>query len=219
MPRLSFIRRTYAHLMGAIGVFAVLCFTILQLDVTRAAVEWLTTKGSFAWLAVLGIFMVVGMAADRMALPSMSKPVQYAGLALYTVAEAMIFTPMLYMANAFAPGAIGTAAVVSAIVFAGLTVVVFMTKRDFSFLRSFIIVGGLVAIGAIVAGAIFGVSLGLWFSVAMVLLAAGAILYNTSNVLHHYPTDAHVAAALSLFAAVALLFWYVLRIVMAFTRD
>ena len=62
--------------------------------------------------------------------------------------------------------------------------------------------------------------LGLWFSAGMVLLAAGYVLYYTSNVLYHYRTDQHVAASLALFAAIALLFWYILRIVMAFSsRD
>jgi len=74
-----------------------------------------------------------------------------------------------------------------------------------------------VALGLIVAGAIFGFNLGLWFSAGMVLLAAGAILYTTSNVLHHYGEDQYVGASLELFAAVAILFWYVLRIFMS--RD
>jgi len=36
-------------------------------------------------------------------------------------------------------------------------------------------------------------------------------------VLHHYRTDQHVAAALALFAAVALMFWFIVRIFMS--RD
>ena len=47
---------------------------------------------------------------------------------------------------------------------------------------------------------------------AMVGLAGASILYNTSNVLYRYPEDRYVAASLQLFASVALLFWYVLRI-------
>ena len=46
----------------------------------------------------------------------------------------------------------------------------------------------------------------------MVILAAGFIVYDTSNVMHHYRTDQHVAAALALFGSVALMFWYVLRL-------
>jgi len=51
----------------------------------------------------------------------------------------------------------------------------------------------------------------------MVILAAGSILYNTSNIIHHYNTQQYVAASLSLFASVALLFWYLLQIFMS--RD
>ncbi|MEM6329409.1 MAG: permease, partial [Planctomycetota bacterium] len=40
--------------------------------------------------------------------------------------------------------------------------------------------------------------------------------YDTSNVMHHYQPGQHVAASLSLFASVALLFWYVVRLLMAF---
>jgi FtsH-binding integral membrane protein len=53
----------------------------------------------------------------------------------------------------------------------------------------------------------------------MIAYAAGAILYNTSNVLHHYRPDQHVAASLALFASVALLFWYVLQLVIALSDD
>jgi FtsH-binding integral membrane protein len=53
----------------------------------------------------------------------------------------------------------------------------------------------------------------------MILFASGAILYSTSKVMHEYETHQHVAAALELFAAVALLFWYVLRVVIALTSS
>jgi FtsH-binding integral membrane protein len=46
----------------------------------------------------------------------------------------------------------------------------------------------------------------------MVALAGASILYNTSNVLLHYPEDRYVGAALQLFGSVALMFWYVLRL-------
>ena len=79
-------------------------------------------------------------------------------------------------------------------------------------------VGGFVAIGLIICSVIFGFNLGIVFSGAMVLLAAGAILYTTSKVLHDYGPSQYVGAALELFAAVALLFWYVLRIVIALRK-
>ena len=57
------------------------------------------------------------------------------------------------------------------------------------------------------------------FAVAMVGLAAVAILYSTSNIIHYYRTDQYVAAALSLFAAVALMFYYVLYLLLALRRE
>lgn len=87
-----------------------------------------------------------------------------------------------------------------------------MTRRDFSFARGVLLWGGVVALLAIVASALFGFELGTWFSIAMIAFAGVAILYDTSNIIHHFPEDRYVAAALELFASVALMFWYILRL-------
>ncbi|MDP7347421.1 MAG: Bax inhibitor-1 family protein, partial [Phycisphaeraceae bacterium] len=143
---------------------------------------------------------------------------QYAGLSLYVVAQAIIFVPLIYIGLQY-NGVIETAALITVLLFFGLTFVVFLTRKDFSFLRGILIFAGIAALGLIVCSIIFGFSLGLVFSVVMVSLACGYILYDTSNVLHHYRIGQHVAAALALFASVALLFWYVLRIVIGMNRD
>lgn len=216
--RVGFIRKTYAHLLGAIFAFGAMSFGIQQLPFIDDAMMWLFSQGSYAWLGVLGVFALVGFIADWWAHNMESKPLQYLGLGLYVVAEAAIFSPMLYIASA-SSGVIPAAALITAVVFAALTVSVFITKQDFSFMRTGLIVASFLGLGAIVAGTLFGFSLGLGFSIFMVMLASGSILYYTSNVLHHYRTDQYVAASLSLFSAVALLFWYVIRIVLAFTSD
>jgi FtsH-binding integral membrane protein len=144
---------------------------------------------------------------------------QYAGLGAYVVLQSLIFVPLLAMAEAYAPGAIQSAGLVTLLGFAGLTAVVFTTRRDFSFLGSVIRWGFIVALIAIVAAVIFGFSLGTFFSVAMVGLAGATVLHDTSNVLHHFPEDSYVAAALELFASIALMFWYILRLFMGSSRD
>jgi FtsH-binding integral membrane protein len=141
--------------------------------------------------------------------------VQYAGLSLYVVAEAWIFLPMLMVANSMENGVIGKAAVVTSALVLGLTVIAFTTRKDFTFLGGFLKIGGMVALGAIVASFFLPITLGFWFSVLMVLFAAGSILHSTSNIMYHYRTTQYVAASLSLFASVALLFWYVLRLFMS----
>ena len=212
--RASFINRTYNHLMGAIVLFTLIEVGLFQSGFAESIARVLL-GGS--WLLVLGAFMLVSWFASRVSLTSESKGAQYAALGGFVVAESIIFVPMLWLANQYAPGAIQSAAIVTLIGFAGLTAVAFVTRKDFSFLRGMLMWGGVVAMLAIVGGILFGFELGTWFSVAMIGFAGAAILYDTSNVLHHFPEDRYVGAALQLFASVALMFWYVLRLFMS--RD
>ena len=85
-------------------------------------------------------------------------------------------------------------------------------------MRSLIIIGGFASLGLIVAGAIFGFDLGVWFSIFMILLASGSILYETSQLKNTYSTEQYVGASLRLFASIMLLFWYILRFLMS-SRD
>ncbi|MDA7884942.1 Bax inhibitor-1 family protein [bacterium] len=210
--RATFIRRTYIHLLGAILVCIAIDAVLLTVFYEQIG-GLLQGLGQMMWLFVLGGFMLVSVVADRWARSDTSLAMQYAGLGLYVVAEALILVPLLYIAQQIAPGAIQSAGIVTTFVFGGLTATVLVTKADFSFLRWGIAAGSVVALGLIVASVFMGgLSLGLWFSGAMVLLACASILYSTSNVLKHYRTDQYVAASLTLFASVALLFWYVLQI-------
>jgi FtsH-binding integral membrane protein len=210
--RASFINRTYNHLMGAIVLFTLIEVGLFRSGIAESIAQVLL-GGS--WLLVLGAFMLVSWFASRVSLTSESKGAQYAALGGFVVAESIIFVPMLWLANQSAPGAIQSASGVTLVGFAGLTAVAFVTRKDFSFMRGMMMWGGVVAMLAIVGGILFGFELGTWFSVAMVGFAGAAILYDTSNVLHHFPQDRYVGAALQLFASVALMFWYVLRLFMS----
>jgi FtsH-binding integral membrane protein len=217
--RAAFLQRTYAHLLGAVTAFVALEWLLLQAPGIDGVVRTML-GGRFSWLIVLGAFMAVSWIADRWARSATSPAMQYLGLSLFVVAEAVIFLPLLYVAANFAgPLTIPVAGGMTLFVFGALTGIVFVWKADFSFLRGFLAIGGLVAMGVIVASILFGFNLGILFSAVMVVFASGAILYDTSNVLHHYRTDQHVSASLALFASVALLFWYLLRIVMAAQRN
>jgi FtsH-binding integral membrane protein len=216
--RAAFIARTYGHLFGAILAFIAFEILLFRTSIPEQMIRFLG-GGSWRWLLFLGAFMIVGWLASGVAARSRSPAAQYGALAAYVAVEGLIFAPLLFIANRFMPGAIASAAAITGVGFTALTGIVFLTRKDFSFLRGILGVGFIVALLLIVGGAVFGFNLGLFFSVAMVALASGAILYNTSNVMHHYPPDRHVSAALELFAAVALLFWYVLRLVMELSSD
>jgi FtsH-binding integral membrane protein len=154
-----------------------------------------------------------------------SRAGQYAALMAYVIAQAILFVPLLVIAefktiemtDGGGGSIIGTAALITALGFTGLTGVVYLTRKDFTFLGGILWWGGIVAVLTIVAGAIFGFQLGTFFSIAMVAFSGAAVLYDTSNILHHYPDDKYVGASLELFASIALMFWYVLRLFLS--RD
>ena len=208
----QFIGRTYNHLLGAIIAFTLIEVALFKTGLAAPIAEFMLNTN---WLLILGAFMVVSWLARGAAHRATSMAAQYAALAGYVVGQSLIFVPMLYLANHFAPGAIASAALVTLMGFVGLTAVVFITRKDFSFLRGILWWGGISALLLIVGGVIFGFQLGTYFSVAMVAFAGGAILYDTSNILRNYPSDRYVAASLELFADVALMLWYVLRLFMS----
>ncbi len=218
--RAQFILRTYAHLLCAVMTFAVLEVLFFVSGISPKLGAAVMRGGPLVWLGVLGGFMVSGWFATRVAHTAQSQRAQYAGLFGYVLIEALLFCPLLFFAALVAPTAIGIAALVTIAGFVALTTIVFTTRKDFSFLGAVLRWGGLVAMLMIAGGAVFGFNLGLYFSAGMVALAGGMILYDTSNVLLHYPKDRYVGASLQLFASLALLFWYVLRIAISLTsRD
>lgn len=217
--RAQFIRKTYGHLAMAIGLFVVLEAIFFQIGLDQTAFRLLALS-PYSWLVVLGGFMFVSWIADRWATQGASIGKQYAGLALFTVAEAVIFLPLLAMAVAMTGDGslLLQAAMITGALVLALSAVALTTRKDFSFLGGILKIGFIIALGLIVASFFLPISLGFWFSAVMILLASGSVLYNTSNLIHRYEPGQHVAASLALFASVALLFWYILRLLMSLRR-
>ena len=219
--RAAFIRKTYAHLAGAVAIFALLEALLLNIPNISNTVFSLLGTSQYSWLIVMGVYMGVSHMAHKWAMSSTSLSTQYLGLGVYVVIQALIMLPLLLQAQIMSGdnSMIMKAGGVTAMLFLALTFIAFTTKKDFSFLGGMLKIVGFVALGLIVVSIVFpgAFTLGLWFSVAMVIFAAGTILYNTGNIIHHYGTSQYVAAALGLFSSIALLFWYILRIFMS--RD
>ncbi len=218
--RATFIRRTYLHLAGAILAFVGIeaaIFTLVPVEALDSTMR-LIFASNWGWLVVLLGFMGVSWLAQTWASSNTSQSVQYLGLTLYVVAEAAIFVPLLYIANRFAPAAIPAAGILTLVVFGGLTALIFVTGSDLTSWGKYLWCAGLAALGVIIAGVFLNFELGVWFSGLMIALASMYILYDTSNVLRTYRTDQYVAASLALFASVALLFWYILQLVMSLNR-
>ena len=212
--RSSFISKTYSHVAGAILLFTVIEMWLFDSGLVVPLTEWILSK---SWLLIIGALMLVGWGATHVAHRVESKPLQYLALAGFVVAQAVIFAPLLLIATSVKPGIIEDAVWITLLGTGALTAVAFVTRKDFSFLRSILVWAGVLALVAIVSAVLFGFELGTWFSVAMIGFAGAAVLYDTSNILHHYPEDRYVGAALALFSSIVLMFWYVLRLLMS--RD
>jgi hypothetical protein len=219
IERAAFYRKTYAHV-----ALATLLFIIVEsvlLSITPLVEFMLSMLQGWKWFVVLGLFMFATNYAEKTAHNSHDKSTQYLALFLFVIAQALVFIPLIYMALYYGAmeesSVLNQAAITTLALFTGLSAVVLITKKDFSFLRSIIMIGSFIALGIIIAGAIFGFNLGLLFSGGMVLLAAASILYQTSNLVHIYSTDQYVGASLGLFGSLMLLFWYILSIFMS--RD
>jgi FtsH-binding integral membrane protein len=209
--RSAFIWRTYSHVALSIAAFTLIEMWIFS----SGRAEQIAPALAGNWLLVLGGFMVVGWLASHVAHRVQSLQMQSLALGGFIIAEAIIFTPLFYLAKETQPGVIQSAAGVTLLGTVGLTAVAMITRKDFSFLRGMLVWGGVLALVAIVGSLLFGFNLGTWFSVAMIGFAGAAVLYDTSNILYHYPEDRHVAAALQLFGSIALMLWYVLRLFMS----
>ena len=213
--RSQFIWKCYAHVVGAILAFAAIEVYLFSSGIAQTIAAPMMNS----WLLVLGGFILVSWGATHVAHRLESKVSQYAAFAVFVFAEALIFSPMLLMAMVMDPSGtmIESAATVTVIGCVGLVATAMITRKDFSFMRGLLVWGGMLALGAIAGSLIFGANLGTWFSVAMIGFAGIAVLYDTSNIMHHYPSDKYVAASMALFASIAMMFWYILRLFMS--RD
>ncbi|MDP7205223.1 MAG: Bax inhibitor-1 family protein [Pirellulaceae bacterium] len=218
--RTSFIRRTYMHLTASVLLLVVIEFTIFSF-VPAATLEkavGVMFRG-WNWLLVMGAFMMVSMIANKWAISARSYSKQYMGLGLYILAQALILVPLLFIAEKFGkPGTIGSAGVISGFVFTGLTMIVFFTRADLSWMRKALMLMSFVFLGMILCGILFEFHFGMLFSCLGIGLAGGYILYYTSHIMLRFHTDQHIVAALCLFAAVILLFWYILSLLMELQR-
>ncbi len=216
--RTTFIKKTYMHV--AMAVLGFVAFEALFQSIPAIKQIGMSMAQGWTWLIVLGGFAFATGAVERWAMTSKDKGKQYIALTIFVALYAFLFVPLIYVATAIAGSSmIMQAGVATLALFTGLSAVVLLTGKDFSFLRTGIMIGGFIAIGLIVAGVAFGFTLGWVFSAAMIILAAASILYQTSNILHHYGTEQYVAASLGLTGSLLMMFWYVLQLIMSFSGD
>ena len=161
--RAAFITKTYVHLFGAIALFAGLETVLITFGIGDSMLGFLATT-RFAWLIVLGAFMLVSTVASDWAVSgSQSRKSNTPAWGCMWWPN-RLFLPCLTIANQVDPSVIPSAAMTTLALFGGLTVAVFITRKDFSFLRTILVFGGFAAMGFILVAILFNFQLGAVFS-------------------------------------------------------
>lgn len=222
--RVAFLRRTYGHLGVALVAFAALTGGIMRFAPEQSFRASLWATQGYHWLLVMGVFMLAGFLSERMATSNTSRTIQYVGLGLSVVIYSLLLQPLLWVAlltsktHADFNMLVGSAALITIAIFVGLTLTVFVTKKDFSFLRGALSIASFAIFGIVIASLLFGFQLGALYCGFVIVVMAGYILYETSVIADRFPPSHHVAAALMLFSTIATLFIYVLRLLMELNR-
>ncbi len=201
--RLLFLRKTYSLVLLGITLFAATMLGFGKVALVTDASLWIYT--SSRWTSL--ILMIGGGVVVRML--ARKRVVGFTFYLAYAVLLGLLIAPFAAMAG---PETVGTAALLTTAIFAGLTVYAFVTKTDFSWLGGALSIGLFAMIGIGVASMIFGWSLGSWYSIAGALLFSGYILYDTSNIVRTNRVDEAVPAAIELFTSVIMLFWHLLSL-------
>ena len=230
--RAAFFRRTYGLVAIGFAAFAALLAIFFVGFDQRSGIAFalfaglgsmVRSLGGWSILLVMLAFWGATTVAQSLAFNRSSRGTQYAGLGLYVVLEALIFIPLIGYVILSTKGNASTvllpAGIVTGGMIAGLTALVFMTNLDFSFLKVAIILGSFAALAIVLVAAIAGLSLGAWFSIAMIVLMATVILYQTNEIKNTLETDQHVAAAFILFSSFVTLLFYVIRFFAGGRRD
>jgi modulator of FtsH protease len=202
--RVAFIRKVYALFFAATlfaigGVFVGYNFPPLMMAAAR-------------YPLVMFLVMIGGIYAAQAV---RHKPgINLVALFGFTTLTGVVISPVLFVISRTNPASITQAGLLTVGIFGGLTAYVFLTRRDFSFLRGMLTVGLIVIVlGGLMNYLVVG-SLGIGFALAVgaLLLFSGYVLYDTSNIMRRYPTSEYVAAALAIYLDAFNIFLAVLRL-------
>ena len=211
--RTAFVRSVYLWLMGGFGVAAVGALSSPFVLVPLAGVF-----GRFAWLPLLAGFYGTFFWAQKV---SRTRPQnRYAFAAFTYVSGILAGLAMLGAAQAAGPGIVLAAFAMTAADFLVLSAVAFITKKDFSFLGSFIMMGLTVAVVAMLIGFFVHAEIfHLLISAVIVIACSAKILWDTSRMLQTGDYGDAAGFALSLFISLLNIFLNLLRLLSGGRRN
>ena len=168
------------------------------------------------WLVLIGYFGLLFLTnALRNSVWGLASIFALTGFMGYTLGPII----SLYLGLPNGSEIVMTAMGATAVIFFGLSAYVLVTRKDFSFVGGFLMVGILVAFLAGIGAAVFALpGLALAVSAMFVLLMSGLILYQTSEIIHGAETN-YILATVTLYVSIYNLFLSLLQLLGVFNGE
>ncbi|SIT65948.1 modulator of FtsH protease [Ectothiorhodosinus mongolicus] len=200
------IRNTYLLLSMNLAFSAMVAFVAMA-----------TGAKPVSWILMIAVFLGMPFAIHALRNSIWGLPATF----VFTGVMGYILGPIVgfYLGMANGPAIVGGALATTAVAFVGLSGYALATRKDFSFLGGFVLVGFLVILAAIVANLFLAIpALSLAISSAAVMLVSAAILWDTSRMVHDGEAN-YITMTVSLFANIYVLFLHLMNLFAAFTGD
>jgi len=199
------LKNTYMLLSITLIFSAITAFIGMQMQIGQG----------IAMIATFGAIGLLWFVLPRTANSAAGIPVMFAFTGLIGLGMA----PMIEMYLAVNPSVVSTALGGTGVIFLGLSGYALTTRKDFSFMGGFLMVGMIVVLVAALANIFLQMPvMSLVVSGAIVMLMSGLILYETSSIIHGGETN-YIMAAASLFLSIINLFQALLHLLGAFGGD
>lgn len=201
--RATLVRRTYSL------VFVSVLVTVAGAMFALSQPRLLSAVAAHPFIAMIATFAPLFFALRaRDAFPA-----NIGLVLLFTFAEGVLLSPLLYVYGQQQPGLITQAALLTIGAFGVLTAYAFISRRDFSAWGSFFMVGLFVLIGVSLLNLFFrNPAMDLWLAGITVLVFSGLLVFDTWRIRNTYGPDEYVAAAVNIYLDLLNLFLGILRV-------
>ena len=199
------------------NTYTLLSMTLL-FSALMAGLSMALNMGPSTYLfAFIGAFALIWLVLPRTANSAAGIGVVFAITGLLGFGLGPVLSMYLSMANG--PQTVMTALGGTGVIFLGLSGYALTTRKDFSFMGGFLMVGMLVALLAIVGNIFFAIpALSLAISAVVIMLMSGFILYDTGRMVNGGETN-YIHATVGLYLSIFNIFIHLLSLLSAFGDD
>jgi FtsH-binding integral membrane protein len=208
--RATLVRRTYAL------VFVTILMTMAGVAFAFSQPALMQSVARHPFITAICAFAPLFMALKL----RNSFPANIGLTLLFTFAEGVLISPIIYLYSQTQPGILSQAALLTGSTFLVLTGYAFVSRRDFSAWGSFFTVGLWVLIATSLLNIFFqNATASLWISGGTVLVFSGLLVFDTWRLRNQFGPDEYVSAAVAIYLDLLNMFLAILNLLGGSRRN